>query len=236
VSHTVVAYVTSITVPNIIEQGSHILSTLLSLPSISAVHTLARRAPKATDAKLQPLISAESAQWPTQLSSITPPPSIFLSALGTTRGAAGGLENQRKIDYDLNLDLAKAAKNAGVKVYVLISTSGANAHSFMAYPKMKGELEESVKALGFDTTVILRPGLLVGERTESRPAEWVVRKIAGAAGMLGHGAKDFWAQDADVVGKAAVAAGLEALKGGKPKVWEVGMAEIVKLGRTEWKA
>lgn len=106
----------------------------------------------------------------------------------------------------------------------------------MAYTQMKGELEDGVKALGFDTTVILRPGLLVGDRQESRPAEWMVRKIAGVAGMLGNAAKDFWAQDADVVAKAAVNAGLQALEGGKGKVWELGQADVVKYGRTEWKA
>lgn len=105
----------------------------------------------------------------------------------------------------------------------------------MAYPKMKGELEESVKELGFDTTVILRPGLLLGDRSESRPAEWAIRKVAGVIGLLGYRATDFWAQEADTVAKAAVAAGLQALQGGKPKVWDVGMAEIVRLGRTEWK-
>lgn len=101
---------------------------------------------------------------------------------------------------------------------------------------MKGELEDAVKALGFDTTVILRPGVLVGDRTESRPAEWAVRKIAGLVGYLGNGAKDFWAQDAEVVARAAVSAGLQAAEGGKGKVWEIGQADIVRLGRTEWKA
>jgi len=217
--------------------GAHILSTLLSVPSINSVHSLSRRQPSSTDSKLHPLTTTDSSQWPTQLSSITPPPGVFFSALGTTRDAAGSVENQRKIDYDLNLSLAQAAKSSGVKVYVLISTSGANTSSFLAYPKMKGELEESVKALEFEHTVILRPGLLVGNRTESRPTEFVVRKIAGFAGMLGNGAKDFWAQDAEVVGRAAVAAGLQALEGGgKPAVWEVGQGDIVKLGRTEWKA
>jgi uncharacterized protein YbjT (DUF2867 family) len=199
------------------------------------VHAIARRQPASTDSKLHPLVSTETSQWPSQLSSIKPPPRIFFSGLGTTRGAAGSVENQRKIDYDLNLALAQAAKVAGVKVYVLISTGGANAHSMMAYPKMKGELEASVKALEFEHTVILRPGLIVGNREESRPAEFAVRKVAGFMGMLGNGFKDFWAQDSDVIAKAAVSAGLKALEGG-PKVWEVGQSEIVKLGRTEWKA
>jgi len=101
---------------------------------------------------------------------------------------------------------------------------------------MKGELEEGVKALGFETTIILKPGLLLGDRTESRPTEFVFRKIAGLTGLLGEGVRDAWAQDADVVGRAAVAAGLKALEGGQAKIWQVGQAEIVRLGRTEWKA
>lgn len=101
---------------------------------------------------------------------------------------------------------------------------------------MKGELEEAVKALEFEHTIILRPGLLVGERQESRPAEFVVRKIAGFAGALSNGLKDFWAQDDEVVARAAVSAGLEALNGKGEKVLLVGQSGIVKLGRTEWKA
>ncbi|KUJ23089.1 uncharacterized protein LY89DRAFT_663561 [Mollisia scopiformis] len=216
--------------------GANILSTLLTLPSISSVHSISRRAPSSTDPKLHPLVSAETSQWSTQFSSITPPPSILFSALGTTKGLAGSVEAQRKIDYDLNLAIAQAAKAAGVKVYVLISTGGANAKSFIPYPKMKGELEESVKELGFEHTIILRPGLLVGNRNDSRFVEGVFRKVAGAMGSVANVLKDVWAQDADVVGKAAVAAGLQALEGGKPKVWEIGQAEIIKLGRTEWKA
>jgi uncharacterized protein YbjT (DUF2867 family) len=61
---------------------------------------------------------------------------LFISGLGTTRGAAGGFENQKKIDYDLNLELAKAAKNAGTKHYVLISATSANSTSMIPYSKM----------------------------------------------------------------------------------------------------
>lgn len=48
--------------------------------------------------------------------------------------------------------------------------------------------------------------------------------------------KDPWAQDADIIAKAAVSAGLKCLEGKAPgKVWEVNMKDIVTLGRTEWK-
>ncbi|TVY92448.1 Protein fmp52, mitochondrial [Lachnellula willkommii] len=175
--------------------GSHILSTLLSLPSITNVYSLSRRAPTTTDPKLHPLTDADNAQWSPKLTSISPPPSIFFSALGTTKAAAGSFENQRTIDYDLNLALATAAKSAGAKVYVLISGNSANPKSSFA-------------------------------------------KIAGCMSLLGKWAVDFWAQDKDVIAKAAVSAGLKALEGGEsvPKVWVLEQSEIVKLGRTEWKA
>lgn len=217
-------------------QGSFILSNLLKHPSVSSVHALARRQPKATDSKLQPIIEADSSQWPSKLSSIQPTPSIFFSALGTTKAQAGSFENQRKIDYDLNLELAKAAKATGVKVYVLISSSATSKTSALAYSRMKAELEEAVTELGFEHTIILRPGLIVGTREDSRPSEAVFRGIAKFMGVVSGGyLKDWWAQDAEVIGRAAVSAGLKALEGGAPKTWDVAQSEILKLGRTEWK-
>jgi len=160
---------------------------------------------------------------------------MFLSALGTTRAAAGGLENQRNIDYELNLQLAKAAKDAGVETYVLISVAGATAKGLLPYSKMKGELEDAVKTLGFKHCVILKPGLLVGERKESRPTEWLVQQLAKGAGAMSSGLKDFWAQDAEVVARAAVSAGLSCNEGKQAEgVWVLEQKDIVRLGRTEW--
>ncbi|EKD15200.1 uncharacterized protein L3040_001569 [Drepanopeziza brunnea f. sp. 'multigermtubi'] len=217
--------------------GSQILSTLLSLPSISSVHAIARRQPPSTDPKLHPLINADTAQWASSLASVKPAPDILLSALGTTRAAAGGIDNQRKIDLDLNVEVARAAKAAGVKIYVLVSSGSASSASRLPYSKMKGELEDAVKAMDFEHTVILRPGLLVGSRKETRLAEGLLNGLAKGLGAISGGVlKDFWAQDAEVVARAGVSAALQTLEGGKPKVWEVGMGDIVRLGRTEWKA
>lgn len=103
---------------------------------------------------------------------------------------------------------------------------------------MKGELEDAVSALGFEKVVIVRPGLIVGSREDSRPPEYAFRVLAGAMGKVSGGAlKDFWAQDAEVIGRAAVSAAVKCLEGTAPegKVWSIGQSEIVKLGRTEWK-
>jgi uncharacterized protein YbjT (DUF2867 family) len=124
-----------------------------------------------------------------------------------------------------------------VKIYVLVSSASANAASRLPYSKMKGELEDAVRAMGFEHTVILRPGLLVGSRKEGRLAEGLLNGLANGLGAVSGGAlKDFWAQDAEVVARAGVSAALQTLEGGKPKVWEVSMGDIVRLGKTEWKA
>ena len=161
---------------------------------------------------------------------------VFISSLGTTRATAGGFENQRKIDYDLNVELAKAAKEAGTKSYVLISSSGANSSSMFGYMKMKGELEDAVKALDFEHVVILQPGLIVGQRASGTGiAELVLKKTATGAGSLSNRLKDFWAQDAEVIARAAVRAGLDCVEGKeKEKVRVLGQADVVRLGRTEW--
>ncbi|ATZ56510.1 Bcfmp52 [Botrytis cinerea B05.10] len=245
--------------------GSHILSTLLSHPSISSVHSLSRRDPKpsTTTPKLHPLTSTDTSTWSSLLSSISPSPLLFFSALGTTKAQAGSIEAQRKIDHDLNLELASTFSlaadsnkpesepdTANGKIYILVSTHGANASSMFPYPKMKGELENEVKALlekkenRVKHVIILKPGLIVGEREDSRPVEFAARKVAGLMGWVNPGLQDFWAQDARVIGRAAVEAGVRALggrdgKGGLegaeiPRVWELGQRDIVRLGRTEW--
>ena len=133
----------------------------------------------------------------------------------------------------MNLALATAAKNAGAKIYILISTSGASPTSKIPYAKMKGELDEAVKKLGFEHVVILKPGLLVGEREDSRPGEYMGRSFARALGWVSGGAlKDSWAQDADVVARAAVAAAVEVVEGRNgEKVWVLDQREVLRMGR-----
>lgn len=165
-------------------------------------------------------MSTDSASWPSQYPRDA---EILFSGLATTRAQAGGFDNQYKIDHDLNLELAKAAKEAGTKCYVLISSSGASSSSMFGYPKMKGQLEDAVKALDFDHVVVVRPGLIVGERAsyDSRAMEWILRKTAESAGSVSNKLKDPWAQDAGVIANAAVRAGFDALEGKKQEKFRI---------------
>lgn len=102
---------------------------------------------------------------------------------------------------------------------------------------MKGEVEEEVKALEFERTVILRPGLIAGPRQESRPFEAGARYFASFLGKVHPSLKNAWAQDADVIGRAAVNAGLKSLNGdvpaGSEKVWVLNGSDILQLGQKE---
>ena len=102
---------------------------------------------------------------------------------------------------------------------------------------MKAQLEEQVKTLGFPHIVIVKPGLLMGQREQTRVAEGVLRVIAKAMGTVSKPLLvDWWAVDADVVARAAVSAGLTCAEGKRKEgVWIMEQSEIIRLGKTEWK-
>lgn len=206
----------------------------------TSIDIIARRSPPAvSDARVpvKEIVEKDTSKWVSHLSSLSPTPSVLFCALATTRAAAGGFDQQYKLEHDLNIELAKAAREAGTKTYVLISAGGADPKSFLAYPRMKGEIEEHIKELEFDHTIILRPGLIVGDRQESRPTEAAARFLANMFGRVHSSLKDSWAQDADAIAKAAVSAAIKAEKGEvKEKVWILGQKDILRLGAKEWKA
>ena len=92
-------------------------------------------------------------------------------ALGTTIRRAGSQQAFRDVDYQMVLDAATWAKGAGAKTVALVSSVGANPNAFAFYPRVKGEVEEALKALGVPRLLIFRPGLLLGNRNEFRFGE-----------------------------------------------------------------
>ncbi|OAK96622.1 NAD dependent epimerase/dehydratase family protein-like protein [Phaeosphaeriaceae sp. SRC1lsM3a] len=218
--------------------GSSILTSLLAHPSFSSVYAYSRRdLPNPNGStKLHPLTTPTTSQWASLFPARSLSPKIMFSGLATTRADAGGFDNQRKIDYDLNLELARAAKDAGVDTYVLISSQGASSSSMWAYMKMKGELEDSIRELGFKHTVFLRPGFIAGERTsrEAGVAEAGLRWLAKSLGNVSPALKNGWAQDGEMIARAAVSAGVQCLEGKREEgVWVLGQADIVRLGQLE---
>ncbi len=93
------------------------------------------------------------------------------SAMGTTAKQAGSKDAQYKVDVTYQLDVAQAAAANAVSTYLLVSSAGVDHQSKFFYPRIKGELEERVKALPFQHIAIFRPSILVGDRPEKRTGE-----------------------------------------------------------------
>ncbi|KAH8160530.1 hypothetical protein CIB48_g7716 [Xylaria polymorpha] len=221
--------------------GHQILATLLSLDACKNVHTISRRAPKTEpSAKLNATIETDTTKWAAQLGALSPPPTAVYSALGTTRLQAGGIQNQWKIDHDLNIELAKAASSAGAETFVFVSSTGTRGlmASMAPYAKMKVGVEDAVKSLGFKQAIILRPGFLIGEREVAHTGGPVLDSLfGGIKTFLGQGVQDKVAQEDKVVARAAVKATLLAAEGKAPSnYWILEQSDIVRLGRDEWNA
>ncbi|HYX35688.1 MAG TPA: oxidoreductase [Oligoflexus sp.] len=96
---------------------------------------------------------------------------VAFCCLGTTIRKAGSQEAFAEIDWHLPVRFARVARQKGVKQLHVVSSLGADARSKTFYLQTKGRMEEDLKTLGFETLVIYRPSLLLGEREEKRPFE-----------------------------------------------------------------
>jgi len=138
--------------------GREILRGLLADETVAAVHALGRR-----PLDLQhPRLTSQVVDF-TSLPTLPALDEVYL-ALGTTIKVAGSQSAFRAIDFDANLAVARAAKAAGARRVGLVSAMGADPGSRIFYSRVKGELEEALRALGFDALVIARPSFLAGDR------------------------------------------------------------------------
>ncbi|RYY95829.1 MAG: nucleoside-diphosphate sugar epimerase [Comamonadaceae bacterium] len=138
--------------------GREILALLLADAAVAQVHTVGRRPPAKTHAKLRHHVS--------DLRSVPslPPLDAAFIALGTTIKVAGSQEAFRAVDHDAVLAVARAAQAAGAQRLGVVSAMGADAKSRIFYNRVKGEAEDALAALGFASLVIARPSLLIGDR------------------------------------------------------------------------
>ena len=110
---------------------------------------------------------------------------ILFSALGTTRQEAGGKKEQFLVDYTYQYEFAKIASKNGVTHYSLVSSFGANKHSFFFYPKIKGALESSASSLNFNKIHIFQPPSLIRQPELIRLAEKYTINLLQAINKLG---------------------------------------------------
>ncbi len=92
-------------------------------------------------------------------------------ALGTTIRKAGSQAKFREVDFEYPLHLAQLALANGAQHFSLVSALGASSKSGVFYSRVKGELEDALRAMGWPSLCLVRPSVIAGDRQESRPLE-----------------------------------------------------------------
>lgn len=98
-------------------------------------------------------------------------------ALGTTIRKAGSQEQFREVDFEYPRRLAELTLAAGATHFSLVSSLGANSTSRVFYSRVKGELEDALRAMPWPGLALLRPSVIAGDRRESRPVERITEHL-----------------------------------------------------------
>ncbi len=160
--------------------GGHCLAALRADRRVAAITVLQRGAPPAAvgDARLR-VLQADFDHldaFPADTFQVD----AAICALGTTIRKAGSEAAFRHVDHDYVFAVAQRARAAGASRFGLVSALGAEVGSRVFYNRVKGDIEAAIEALEFDSLSIVRPSLLLGERTEFRLGE----RISAPLGRL----------------------------------------------------
>ncbi|KAF4610574.1 hypothetical protein D9613_007092 [Agrocybe pediades] len=173
------------------QTGRHVLQTLLSNPHFTHVGEYGRRVTPSEEITVgkdkleQKVIDFEKlsesglsqGKW-----------DVVYITLGTTKANAGSAEAFEKIDREYVLNAAKAAKSSDptrTQRIVYLSSMGANPTSMFLYPRSKGLTEQGLAELGYNETIIFRPGYLAGtNRKDHRLAETLFGKVTGVLSAI----------------------------------------------------
>ncbi len=161
--------------------GSHLVQSLLDNPTYHEVRVFVRREMKMGHPKLKSFVVDFNSpiSYEKDLKG-----DVLFSCMGTTLKIAGSKEAQYKVDYTFQFHVAECAKKNGVSQMILVSATGANSQSMFFYSRMKGELEDAIKRLKFDSTVYVRPSVLIGDRPENRTGEKISVPLINAVSKI----------------------------------------------------
>ncbi|HEY9514497.1 MAG TPA: NAD(P)H-binding protein [Gemmatimonadaceae bacterium] len=102
----------------------------------------------------------------------------IICAIGTTLEEAGSRQRFREVDHDYPLAIAQIGLEQGARHFLLVSAMGANPRSMIFYNRVKGEVEEALLALPYESVTIVRPSLLMGNRARPRRGEEMAKRLA----------------------------------------------------------
>lgn len=156
--------------------GGECLRLLLASPAYSRVVVVTRRALGAASQhpKLQEVV-VDFAELDAVRGKLRA--DHVFCALGTTLKKAGSRARFREVDFEYPLRLAELTLAGGASHFSLVSALGARANSRVFYSRVKGELEDALRAMDWPSLCLLRPSVIAGDRQESRPVERITEHL-----------------------------------------------------------
>lgn len=174
--------------------GGFLVKQLQASAQYHTIYQIVRHAPKS-----KPNVQSENSEIKSNIKNIVVPDFAHLdqalvnldltdadafSTLGTTLKQAGGKSAFKQVDFTYNLKFAELVKQHGARHFLLLSATGADANSFIFYNKVKGQLEDAVKQIGFEQLSVFHPSLLIGEHSDKRMLEGIGQQVFNAAKSL----------------------------------------------------
>ena len=158
--------------------GRELLSALLAGTHYARVHVLLRRAVPGLPHDRKLILHQVDFNALPALPAVD---DVYV-ALGTTIKVAGSQAAFRAVDFEAVVAIARVAREAGAHRIAVVSALGADAKSSVFYNRVKGEMQEAVAQLGYQSVLFAQPSLLVGNREAlgqpPRPGEvWATRLL-----------------------------------------------------------
>jgi uncharacterized protein YbjT (DUF2867 family) len=157
--------------------GNDLLNALIDSPAITSIQLLSRKKTTAVDDRIHDQVVDFSTLSIFPFEDVA---DVLFIAFGTTLKQAGSKQRQTEIDVDIPTNVMKLAFAKGVKKCVLISSMGADEKSWFFYPKMKAQLDNNAKKIGFEQLIIIQPSFLDGPRNPPRMGEKFLHKMGYA--------------------------------------------------------
>ncbi len=163
--------------------GGHVLDLLEQDNYFSAIQVITRRSTGKRNSKIKEWIIDfdDTAEYARALRDCD----VIFSAVGTTqKNVKGDKDRYRKIDFDIPVNAARIGKQDQCSKFLFVSSVGADSNGNGFYLKLKGEVEDAIRATGIETICAFEPSMLLGNRQESRPAERFFQVVSKAITVL----------------------------------------------------
>jgi uncharacterized protein YbjT (DUF2867 family) len=159
--------------------GGEVLRALLDSPIWEKVVTLGRRpvalAPEEESRRLEQHVVdvADPSTYELLLAGHTD----AYCTLGVGQVSKMSRADFRRIDFDYVLEFARACARQDVRHFTLLTAVGSNAKSPVFYLRCKGELEEAIGKLGFESVHFFRPSMILTPTNRYGLSQAIVLKV-----------------------------------------------------------